>query len=291
VNVQEFAELAAGYALDALSPDDAEAFEAALAEHPEWASILETDAATAAALATEVAEVEPPAHVRGALLAAIAGRVPTVEPVAPASTVEPVAPASTVEPVAPASTVEPVAPVSTVEPVATGSTVEPPMNTEAIQTVARRTWTRGLLALAASFVLLIALGTAAVTIGDRLWAPASVAALEEIQAAEDAQTVTDEVAGGGTATAYWSVSLGQAVVVTNGVESAPRGETYELWFVREDGTPVSAGQFDTDQSGSATAALDGTVETGDVIAVTVEPDGGSPTGQPTSEPIVALPTS
>ncbi len=167
---------------------------------------------------------------------------------------------------------------------------EPPLNTEAIQTVARRTWTRGLLALAASFILLIALGTAAVTLGDRLRAPEAVAALEQIQAADDAQTATDEVAGGGTATAYWSVSLGQAVVVTTGVESAPRGETYELWFVRE-GTAVSAGQFDTDASGSATAQLDGTVEEGDVIAVTVEPDGGSPTGQPTSDPIVALPTA
>ncbi len=51
MNVQEFAELAAGYALDALSPDDAEAFEAALAEHPEWASIVEADAATVADLA------------------------------------------------------------------------------------------------------------------------------------------------------------------------------------------------------------------------------------------------
>ena len=82
----------------------------------------------------------------------------------------------------------------------------------------------------------------------------------------------------------------RAVIVTNGVDSAPRGETYELWFVRE-GTAVSAGQFDTDASGSATTALDGTVEEGDVIAVTVEPDGGSPTGQPSSEPIVALPTA
>ena len=61
--------------------------------------------------------------------------------------------------------------------------------------------------------------------------------------------------------------------------------------MREDGTPVSGGQFDTDASGAATAALDGTVEAGDVIAVTVEPDGGSPTGAPTSEPIVALPTA
>jgi anti-sigma-K factor RskA len=258
VNVHEFAELAAGYALDALSPQDAEAFEAALAQHPEWASIVETDAATAADLASGVAEAEPPAHVRGALLAAIASSEPAVEPVEP----------------------EVLAPMAAA-----------PMNTEAIQTVARRNWTRGLLALAASFVLLIALGTAAVTIGDRLRAPASVAALEEIKAAQDAQTVTAEVEGGGTATAYWSESLGQAVVVTTGVDSAPRGETYELWFVRDDGTPVSAGQFDTDASGSATTALDGTVEAGDVIAVTVEPDGGSPTGKPTSEPIVALPTA
>ena len=73
MNVQEFAELAAGYALDALSPEDAEAFEAALAEHPEWASIVETDAATAADLASGIGEVEPPAHVRAALLSAIAG--------------------------------------------------------------------------------------------------------------------------------------------------------------------------------------------------------------------------
>jgi anti-sigma-K factor RskA len=30
---------------------------------------------------------------------------------------------------------------------------------------------------------------------------------------------------------------------------------------------------------------------GDVIAVTVEPAGGSPTGQPTSDPIIAIPTA
>ena len=190
MNVQEFAELAAGYALDALSPEDAQAFEVALVEHPEWASIAETDAATVAALADGVAEVEPPAYVRGALLAAIAGSGPIAE----------------------TPTLEAVAPP-----------VEPALNTEAVQTVARRTWTRGLLALAASFVLLIALGTVAVTIGDRLHTPAAVAALEEIQSAEDAQSVTAEVEGGGTATAYWSESLGQAVVQTSGVDvRAPR---------------------------------------------------------------------
>jgi len=102
--------------------------------------------------------------------------------------------------------------------------------------------------------------------------------------------VTAEVAGGGTATAHWSESVGKAVVVTTGLEAAGEGETYELWFVRDD-TAVSAGQFDPDATGAATTLLDGAVEEGDVIAVTVEPEGGSPTGQPTSDPIVVLPTA
>ncbi|WP_243073907.1 anti-sigma factor domain-containing protein [Microbacterium sp. SS28] len=252
MNVHEFAELSAGHALGALSPDDARAFEEALAEHPEWSSIVETDAATASELADGVAEVEPPAFVRDALLARIAR--PAAADDAPA------------------------------EP------REPAPSTEVIQTVARRNWTRGLLALAASFVLLIALGTTAVVIGDRLRAPASVVALEQIEAAPDAQAATAEVAGGGTATAHWSESVGKVVVVTNGVESATSEQTYELWFVRE-GTAVSAGQFDTDETGNATALLDGTVQAGDVIAVSVEPEGGSPTGQPTSDPIVTIPTA
>lgn len=256
MNVHEFAELAAGYALDALSPEDAVAFEDARAEHPEWDSIVWTDAASVAALADAVVEVEPPAHVRAALLARIA---------APA----------TAEP-------DPVLPVD--------ATVEAAPSTEAIQTVARRNWTRGLLALAASFILLIALGTTAVVIGERLRAPASVVALNEIQAAPDAQTATVDIEDGGTATAHWSESVGKAVLVTDGLPQTATDETYQLWFVRDDGA-VSAGLFETDDVGTATALLDGTVEDGDVIAVTIEPEGGSPTGQPTSDPLFTIPTA
>ena len=36
--------------------------------------------------------------------------------------------------------------------------------------------------------------------------------------------------------------------------------------------------------------LEGTMKPGDTIAVTVEQQGGSPTGEPTSDPIVAIPT-
>ena len=66
-------------------------------------------------------------------------------------------------------------------------------------------------------------------------------------------------------------------------------ESFELWFVR-DGAPISAGTF-ASEDGTATALLDGSIEPGDVIAVTVEPAGGSPTGQPTSDPIVAIETA
>jgi anti-sigma-K factor RskA len=268
VNVQEFAELAAGFALNALSPDEARAFEAARAEHPEWDSIVETDAATAASLAESVAEEEPPPHIREALLAQISAARGPASPSLPAPLADLIA-----EPAAVAA-----------------APIEPPPSTEVIQTVARRTWTRGLLALAASLILLVALGSTAVIIGDRLRAPASVVALDQIEAAADAQSATVAIDAGGTATAHWAESIGKAVLVTDGLDPTSADQTYELWFVR-DGAAVSAGVFDTDSAGTATAVLDGSMESGDVIAVTVEPEGGSPTGQPTSDPLFTIPTA
>jgi anti-sigma-K factor RskA len=43
--------------------------------------------------------------------------------------------------------------------------------------------------------------------------------------------------------------------------------------------------------GTTTALLEGAMEAGDVIAVTIEPQGGSPTGEPSSDPIVTIPTA
>jgi anti-sigma-K factor RskA len=60
--------------------------------------------------------------------------------------------------------------------------------------------------------------------------------------------------------------------------------------VREDGTPVAAGVFEPAE-GPSTVVLDGEMQAGDTIAVTVEPQGGSPSGEPSSEPIVTIPTA
>ena len=274
MNVQEFAELAAGHALHALSPEDERAFQAALAEHPDWAVIVDADVATAAHLGDAVDAVAPPLALRGQLLSRISGGTGTDGLVEPLPLDD-----------EPRRAAEPLA--VDVEP---RRAAEPPPSTEAVQTVARRNWTRGLLALAASFVLLIALGTTAVVIGDRLREPASISALNQIEDAEDSQAATAEVAGGGTATAHWSESLGKVVLVTDGVSKPESGKTYELWFVRGD-TPVAAGVFSPDRDGQATALLDEQMQPGDVIAVTVEDRGGSKTGQPTTDPIVTIPTA
>lgn len=47
----------------------------------------------------------------------------------------------------------------------------------------------------------------------------------------------------------------------------------------------------TDTDGRATAVLQGEFHSGDVIAVTVEPAGGSPDGTPSSAPVVVVATA
>ncbi|WP_194421786.1 anti-sigma factor [Microbacterium abyssi] len=242
MNENEFAELAAGHALRALSDADERRYADALAAHPEWAAIAEHDAETAALLSDAAAPVAPPASIRDSLLAQIA--------VTPQD-----------------------------------DAVEP----EPQHAPKPRRWSRGLFALAASVVLIVGLGIGAAILIPQLTQPASVVALEEIEAAPDAQQATVELDAGAQATAHWSTSVGSAVLVTEGLEELDEDQTYQLWLVRgEDALP--AGLFEAD-AGSATALLDGSMHEGDVIAVTVEQAGGSPTGLPTTDPIIAIPTA
>ncbi len=275
MNVQEFAELAAGHALHALSPDDERAYRNALAEHPEWESIAMADAATAAALAETTLLVTPPAALRARLLGRI---VVTPQGGSEGLPVAPVAPAG-----AEASTVEP-------DGARDATPSEPPADTATIQAISRRSWTRGIFALAASMVLLVALGFGAATIGQQLNRPASVVALSQINNASDARNATVAVGTAGTVTAYWSDSLGKAVLVSEGMPSIPSNQSYELWFVRN-GTPVSAGVMAAGPKGDGSAVLAGQMHQGDVIAVTVEQAGGSPTGKPTTPAVVTIPTA
>jgi anti-sigma-K factor RskA len=79
---------------------------------------------------------------------------------------------------------------------------------------------------------------------------------------------------------------GRAVLVVDGLDPAPRGMTYELWIVPGGDIAAAspAGLF-PGRDGTDVVGLDGVVEDGDVVAVTVEQAGGAE--RPTSAPIVA----
>lgn len=285
MNEQEFAELAAGYALNALSPADRAAFEAERIRRPEWEHWISAFVATATTLADGVEEAVPPPAVRSKLLARI-GAEPQLtarEEAAAAGSAD--AAARAFEPDAANSGIH-----ETDLPGGHAPDVTPPATAGRFPAVPRRTWTRGLVALAASVVLLLAIGFGAASIIDRVNRPPAVVALDQIEAAPDAASATVDVTGGGTATAHWAPSVGKVVLVTDGLPRIPEDEVFELWWVRGE-RPVSAGTFEAGADGASTVLLDGQWHAEDVIAVTVEPDGGAPDGVPTTDPIVAIPTA
>lgn len=151
----------------------------------------------------------------------------------------------------------------------------------------RRRLRASLFALAASIVLILAIAVVPRLFDTSRDVPPVVVAMEAIEAADDGHSATAEVPGGGSVTLHWSVSAGSAVVESTGLPALTADEAYELWYVRGD-TPVSAGLLEgSDQS---LTLLDGEPHAGDVVAITVEEAGGSDSGAPTSDPIVAVET-
>ena len=74
---------------------------------------------------------------------------------------------------------------------------------------------------------------------------------------------------------------GTAYLVMVGLPQAPAGQTYQAWFIR-DGQPSSAGLMTVDIDGYAVMTNPNPLAGVQVVALTVEPAGGSV--QPTSDP-------
>lgn len=269
MNQQEFTELSAAYAVDALETDDELRFIESLAAHPEWRWIVDEDRATATDLAVSVDPVEPPASVKSVLFAAITG--------------------STEQRIS--STVQDSGQGDTVTDGTRGesASADPARDDTVDPKRAARKRRAGAFALAASLIVVVGIGVGP-WVADTI-SPPSVEqqALERVEGAPDAQSATAELSGGGTATAHWSADLGSAVLEVDGLPELTDAETYELWYVRGE-TPVSAGTFTTGDD-STVAVLGGEMAEGDLIAVTVEPAGGSPTGAPTTDPLFAIATA
>lgn len=252
MNEKRLDELLAGRALHALSPEDERELDAALADDHALRDRASRDDEVAAALADATPEVVPPASIKDELLARI-GERPREAPVAAEKTGEAVTPHAR-----------------------SNDLVSP-----------RRRGRRGMFALAASAVVIAAIGVGALVATQVFDRPEAAVALDEIESANDARTASESLAGGGSVEIHWSHEVRDVVVLAEDVPLLDEGSQYELWFVRDE-TPVSAGLFDGGEDDPI--LLDGELAPGDVVAVTIEDDGGSSTGVPTTDPIVAVAT-
>ncbi|PZE69578.1 anti-sigma factor domain-containing protein [Curtobacterium sp. MCBD17_021] len=265
------------HALDALDDDERAAVERALQGSSELRVEADSLRETALALAYAVPPVEPSASLKSALMAKIATtpQLPALDGTEQASP----------EPVQEARP----APVTDVA-----------SDSGRAASTARARWFQRPAAMlsvaAAGAVVFLGVGLGVGTaLDDGSNTPATTQAatgLDQIYASPDFQRSTAKVKGGGTATVVWSGQLGRSAVILDGVEAAPQDKTYELWYISPEesgGTITAAGLMNDVDGGVRSAVLHGTMGAGDVIGITVEPTGGS--DQPTSEPVVAVPTS
>lgn len=110
--------------------------------------------------------------------------------------------------------------------------------------------------------------------------------LASVLTAPDARIASGSTSAGGTATVVASVSEGKMVFTSSGLQALPSSKVYQMWFLGA-GSPRSAGLVPAASGNGSTApVLAPGLESGDKVAVTVEPAGG--TSQPTTTPIVVL---
>jgi anti-sigma-K factor RskA len=255
--------LAAPYALDALDTDERRRFERHLAGCARCPAEVRALSEDAVRLAWSTA-APPPAALRDRVLAA-------VRTTAQESAVRPHAQEPTAE--------EPASRRSRRLPAHVWGTAPPPT----------RTRPRPLLVPFATVTAAAALVVAALfavqadRTEDRLAAERDRAReIAHVLAAPDVRTALTRDAGGRSIGVIASVSEGRAVVTLSGYGDPPGDRVHQLWLMHPGAPPRSLGLFERD-----TPLVAGGLERSSTsLAVTVEPDGGSP--QPTGQPVVQL---
>lgn len=256
--------LAAAYALNAVDADERESFERHLATCEDCRREVAELSEVTVALSEDLA-VEPPPALREQLLAQIA----TTPQDGPTPVEVPTHEEGPTPVGAPTHQDGPAHHVGPMDEVAAHR--------------ARRSGGPGRWLLAGAAAAAIAIGAVAITQWPTDTPDPAIVAVQEVLEAPDAVETTESV-DGTTFTVVTASSLDRAVLVTEDLPGAADGEDYQLWFVHEDGTAVSAGLMprEGDQ-----VALEGAPAGAVAVGVTVEPAGGSE--QPTSDPIVAVP--
>lgn len=153
-----------------------------------------------------------------------------------------------------------------------------------------RRWTAG--AVAAAVVGVAGTVTAWVVqegrVSDAQVAAAQFAAdqarLSAVLAAPDVRISSSTVAGGGKVTVARSPSLDDGVILMSDLPAPGTGKAYQLWLIRG-AVPTSAGVIAAGAT-SSTTVVHG-ISGVDLVGVTIEPAGGSPT--PTLPTVVGVP--
>jgi anti-sigma-K factor RskA len=268
------------YVLNALSPSETQEFETHLAESETTRNEVTEMSDTAVLLGLAVTPVQPSSALKANLMAQIASMPQLPRDVAPIRTLPQPRSTATVAPVASENT-----------PVEMSATESAPQALSGTSAKAQARWfNRPLIALtsvAAAVALIIGAGAVTTLMGNNVGVEQQQAdALAAITSAEDMQRTAAEVSTGGTATLVWSEELGSSAMIVDGVAELPEGSTYELWYIDAAGTATPAGLFNVSDSDRTLAVLEGKMDAGDTVGVTVEPEGGS--SAPTTDPIVAI---
>ncbi|MEZ5133849.1 MAG: anti-sigma factor [Acidimicrobiales bacterium] len=137
---------------------------------------------------------------------------------------------------------------------------------------------------AAAVVALVVAAVAVLTLGRE----PSADDLAAVLAAPDAQTYELVGEDGSTAQVVWSRQEHRAAVVAGDLRQPGDGSTYELWFVAGE-VKHPATLFVPDAQGTVGSTFVPPVDDADVLAVTIEPSGGSP--QPTGDIVMAAATA
>ncbi|WP_020117808.1 anti-sigma factor domain-containing protein [Streptomyces canus] len=111
---------------------------------------------------------------------------------------------------------------------------------------------------------------------------AQASEIAHVLQAGDARATRGQDAQGRTIGVIASASEGRAVVTLSGYSAPPSGRVRQLWLMRPNEQPRSLGLFAADTP----LVASGLDKSATSLAVTVEPDGGSP--QPTTQPVVQL---
>jgi hypothetical protein len=148
---------------------------------------------------------------------------------------------------------------------------------------ARRTVRFFALAAATALVVALGLGAWATNLAQERQAQVAASTLEtQLLAAPDLKVVTVPMQNGGQASFRVSKSLNKALFVGN-LADPGEGKEYQLWTI-DDQANATADALLAGGTGSK-AWFDGPVDTSSVLAVTIEPTGGSE--KPSMKPLAS----